>query len=95
MIKFISKLFKKNEPEPTEPIQYTWHYIYPNYKGDWEKGRVTRVYINCKTNDIRGKIVEQEDGLYLATMWTGQYKEFIYESEAIKSVEEYKPRVIK
>lgn len=94
MINFISKLFKKSKPE-IKPIQYTWRYIYPDYRGDWDRGRVTNVYCDIETNDIRGKVVKQDDGLYLATMWNGQYKEFIYESEAIKSVEEYKPGVYK
>lgn len=83
--------FKK----PPEPSVYVWRHIYPDYKGDWDRGKVTNVYCNVKTNDIRGKVVKTDEGLYLATMWNGQYKEFLYEHEAIKSVEEYKPRVHK
>jgi hypothetical protein len=78
-----------------ESIKYAWHFIYPDYRGDWDKGRVTRVYYNQKTSDIRGKILKQDDGLYRATMWNGQYKDFIYETDAIKSVEEYKSKVLK
>lgn len=80
---------------PPEPIHYVWRYVYPNYKGEWDRGNTTSVYIDPKTNNIRGKVVKQSDGLYRATMWNEQYKEFIDEHEAIKAVEEYKPRVYK
>ena len=84
-----------NKKQPVEEsIEYTWHIICPDYRGDWDRGRVTRVYYNQKTNDIRGKIVKQDDGLYRATMWNGQYKDFIYETDAIKSVEDYYKKVI-
>ena len=78
-----------------ESIKYAWHFIYSDYRGDWDRGRVTSVYYNQKTNDIYGKVLKQDDGLYRATMWNGQYKDFIYENDAIKSVEEYKSRVLK
>lgn len=81
--------------EPPKPIHYVWRNVYPDYKGDWNRGRVTLVYIDPETNNIRGKVVKTEEGLYLATMWNGQHKECMYEQEAIKSVEEYKPRVYK
>lgn len=85
----------KDKNNPPEPIHYVWRNIYPDYKGEWDKGNCTLVYVDAKTNVIRGKVVKTNEGLYLATMWNGQYKEFIYEYEATKSVEEYKVRVYK
>lgn len=82
----------KNTPKP---IHYTWRTVWPDYKGDWERGRATEVYIDRDTNDIRGKVVCQTDGLYRATMWNGANKEFIMNYEATKWVEEYKPRAYK
>lgn len=83
-----------NHEKPT-PIKYVWRHVWPDYKGEWQKGRVTSVYLRQDTNDIRGKVVGQSDGLYLATMWNGSSKEFMFEYEATKWVEEYKPRVYK
>lgn len=80
---------------PPKPIYYVWRHVWPDYKGEWQKGRVTSVYLRQDTNDIRGKVVGQSDGLYLATMWNGSSKEFMFEYEATKWVEEYKARVLK
>jgi len=80
---------------PPKPIHYIWRHVWPDYKGEWQKGRVTSVYLRQDTNDIRGKVVGQSDGLYLATMWNGSSKEFMFEYEATKWVEEYKARVYK
>ncbi len=77
------------------PTQYVWRNVWPDYKGEWERGRVTSVYLQQDTNEIRAKVVGQSDGLYLATMWNGQDKEFMFDYEAKKWVEEYKPRVYK
>jgi hypothetical protein len=80
---------------PPEPIRYTWHNIWPDYKGEWERGHATKVYYNPKTHDIRGKVVMQKDGLYLATMYNGEDKEFMLDSLAQKWVEQYKSRIYK
>lgn len=80
---------------PPSPIHYVWRTVWPDYKGDWERGRATEVYIDRDTNEIRGKVVCQTDGLYLATMWNGASKEFIMNYEASKWVEQYKLRVYK
>ena len=72
-----------------------WHSVYPDYKGDWDRGKVTLVYQYISDNQIIGKVVKQDDGLYRATMWNGSYKDFIYEHEAKKSVENYQPRIYK
>lgn len=80
---------------PPEPIHYVWRYINPDYKGEWDRGDTTSVYVNEKTNVIRGKVVKQSDGLWRATMWNGAEEDFMYEYEATKAVEEYKPRVYK
>lgn len=80
---------------PSKPIHYSWRTIWPDYKGDWERGKATEVYIDITNNDIRGKVVCQTDGLYLATMWNGTTKEFLMDFEAVKWVEQYKPRVYK
>ena len=82
-------------PPTKEDLEKRWHTIYADYKGDWDRGRATLVYYYAKSGDIIGKVVKQEDGLYRATMYNGNYKEFIYEHEATKSVENYKPRIIK
>jgi hypothetical protein len=81
--------------KPTEEIHYVWRNIYPEYVNDWNKGKCTLVYVDPKNNWIRGKVVKTDDGLYLATMWNGATQEFIYENDATKSVENYKPRVYK
>lgn len=80
---------------PPKPIYYVWRHVWPDYKGEWQKGRVTSVYIRQDNNEIRGKVVGQKDGLYLAKMWNGSSKEFMFEYEATKWVEEYKARVHK
>jgi hypothetical protein len=86
-----------NKPPSSIPIKkllHRWHTIYPDYKNDWERGPCTQVYINSD-NEIRGKVVKTHEGLYLATMWNGYRKEFVYESDAKKSVEEYRVRIVK
>lgn len=80
---------------PPKPTVYAWRYVYPEYKGEWERGKVTSVYVEQYTNNIRGKVVVQDDGLYLASMWNGHDKEFMFEYEATAWVEEYKPRIYK
>lgn len=80
---------------PPKPRQYTWRNIWPDYKSEWERGDATNVYIDMADNDIRGKIIRQSDGLYLATMYNGDNKEFLFDFDATKWVEQYKPRVYK
>lgn len=80
---------------PQKPITYVWRNVWPDYKSEWERGSATSVYIDLADNDIRGKIVRQSDGLYLATMWNGDDKEFLFDFDATKWVEEYKPRIYK
>ncbi len=85
----------QNWKNPPKPIHYTWHNIWPDYKGEWEKGHATKVYCNPKDYEIRGKVVRQSDGLYLATMYNGDNKEFMFENVAVEWVEQYKPRIYK
>lgn len=80
---------------PPKSIHYIWRAIWPDYKGEWERGNATEVYCEQYTQDIRGKVVRQKDGLYLATMWNGEDKEFIMDYEAKKWVEQYKARIYK
>ena len=80
---------------PPKPRQYTWRNVWPDYKSEWERGDATNVYVDLLDNDIRGKIVRQSDGLYLATMYNGDNKEFLFDFDATKWVEEYKPRIYK
>lgn len=87
--------YSHHSENTTKQIHYTWRHVWPDYKGEWQKGRVTSVYLRQDTNEIRGKVVGQSDGLYLATMWNGSSKEFMFEYEATKWVEEYKARVYK
>lgn len=85
----------KDKKNPPPELQKTWKSIYPHFKGEWDRGQITLVYHYVKDNQIIGKVVKQDDGLYRASMWNGVWKDCIYEHEAIKAVEEYKPRVYK
>lgn len=79
-----------NHEKPT-PINYVWRNIHrPHVDID-----STKVYYDAKTNWIRGKVVMQPDGLYRATMWNATEEDFIFQHEAVKWVEEYRPRVYK
>lgn len=75
---------------PPEPIKYVWTTILA-----FDSRDNTKVYYDEKTHWIRGKVVHQTDGLYRATMWNGAEEDFLFLHEAIKQVEEYKPRVHK
>ena len=81
----------KNPPSP-ESLVKRWQSVYPVQKDEY---RVTQVYQYVSDNQIIGKVVKQDDGLYRATMWNGSYKDFIYEYDATKSVENYQPRIVK
>jgi hypothetical protein len=80
--------------KPSVPAgNYVWRTIpRPEYNHHREN---TQIYYDSETLNIRGKVTHQEDGLYLATMWNGYYKEFEYLSMAKDAVENYKPRVYK